>query len=296
MRCLFSTWWPHTLQRRKQTDDEDDDDDYDDDDDDDDGHEATRHLVNQQLEKRAASRQSGNRTWPWLLFHVALAATYMTLMPFLLPASYTRRGQSCVAKLNYYSPINEAIQEEYLHVRFNGSLWHDSPYKGPPTAEVEQAWQDLMAYGTISVTAEDVTRIGHNLTAVQFPPAAGGGYLAVATGTHQIHCLHFVWQDHHMASFPETQATRQGAPDLYERHYEHCVDYIRQTLMCNFDPGIIPYYWVRRHNQPTPDGNTRHKCVNWDALQAWLKARAVRMPDGFEWRQPPDAVPLPENP
>lgn len=222
------------------------------------------------------------------------------------------------------APINEAIKEKYVDVRFNGSLWFDSPYKGPPTPEVEQAWQDLMACkqlqlqlpktpilhlvpvanvantsfpdGTISVTADDIARVGHDLTAVQFPDIAGGGYLAVAMGTHQIHCLHYVWQDHHAESFPVTKANKEGAPDMYERHYEHCIDYIRQTLMCNFDPGIIPYYWVRQHDQPTPDGNTRHKCVDWDALQDWLRERSVPVPEGFEWRQPADAVSLPQNP
>lgn len=115
-------------------------------------------------------------------------------------------------------------------------------------------------------------------------------------GAHHLHCLHFIWQDHHMSYFPDTKKNKEGVPEMYERHYEHCVDYLRQAIMCNFDPGIIPYYWVRKHNQPTPDGNTFHKCVNWDHLQDWLKNRAVEMPEGFEWRQPPDAVSLPKNP
>ncbi|KID73865.1 hypothetical protein MAJ_11513, partial [Metarhizium majus ARSEF 297] len=286
MKHIFSFWRQHAPeQRRKHDFDEQDDDE-----------EASGHLLDQRLRKLAESRHHWRHLAPWLLFHGAIVATYILLIPYILPASYIQRRQSCVSKFNYYSPINEAIREEYLDVRFNGSLWYESPYKGPPTAEVEQAWQDLMAYGTIRVTADDITRIGHNLTAVQFPEAAGGGYLAVAMGTHQIHCLHFIWQDHHAASFPTTQANKEGASEMYERHYEHCIDYIRQTLMCNFDPGIIPYYWVRQHNQPTPDGNTRHKCVDWDALQSWLKQRAVPIPDGFEWHQPPGAVPLGENP
>ena len=65
--------------------------------------------------------------------------------------------------------------------------------------------------------------------------------------------------------------------------------------MCNFDPGILPFYWVNQHQQPTPDGNTLHKCVNWDSLQKWLKDRAV-VPEDYEWHQPADAVPLPQNP
>jgi hypothetical protein len=115
-------------------------------------------------------------------------------------------------------------------------------------------------------------------------------------GTHHIHCLHYIWQDHHIQHFPAMAADKAGVPEMYERHYEHCVDYIQQGIMCNFDPGIILYYWVRDHNSPTPDGNTRHKCVNWNALQGWLKAKAVEIPEGFQWRQPEDAASLNQNP
>lgn len=83
---------------------------------------------------------------------------------------------------------------------------------------------------------------------------------------------------------------------MYERHYEHCVDYMRQYIMCKFDTTIIPMNWVRTHQNPTPNGNTVHRCVNWDMLQEWLKDRAVEMPEGFRWSQPPDAVALDDNP
>jgi hypothetical protein len=152
------------------------------------------------------------------------------------------------------------------------------------------------ADGMIAVTADDILRVGHNLTAVQFPPNAGGGYMAATVGTHQLHCLHFIWQDHHRSSFPDVQQKTADVPELYERHYEHCVDYIRQGVMCNFDTGIIPYNWVRDHNNPTPNSNTMHKCVDWEKLQDWLKSRAVEIPEGFVWRQPDDAVSLEWNP
>ncbi|KAH7324165.1 hypothetical protein B0I35DRAFT_423649 [Stachybotrys elegans] len=253
---------------------------------------------NEQLLGSESSRSypatSRLRQWlPWML-HVFLIFSYTTA--FFLLLSATRETGSCIERLNAYSPINDGISEQYEDYWFKGSLWYDSPYKGPPTPEVEEAWKSLMHYGAIRITADDIQKIGHNLTAAQYPPELGGGYIAVAMGTHHIHCLHYIWQDHHIDYFPETRANKEGTPEMYERHYEHCVDYLRQAIMCNFDPGIIPYYWVNKHNQPTPDGNTFHKCVNWDHLQEWLKDRAVEMPDGFKWQQPPDAVPLTKNP
>jgi hypothetical protein len=150
--------------------------------------------------------------------------------------------------------------------------------------------------GEIRVTGSDILRVGHNLTAVQYPASVGGGYPAIASGTHALHCLHYIWQDHYSSALPEVAATKAQATEMYERHYEHCVDYTRQYLMCNFDTTIIPLYWVRNHQQPTPNGNTIHRCVDWNHLQEWFKERVVEMPEGFEWHQPKDAVSLDDNP
>jgi hypothetical protein len=66
--------------------------------------------------------------------------------------------------------------------------------------------------------------------------------------------------------------------------------------MCQFDTGIIPYNWVLDHQNPTPNANTHHKCVDWDALQNWLEDRKVEIPEGFQWSQPADAISLGWNP
>ena len=64
-------------------------------------------------------------------------------------------------------------------------------------------------------------------------------------------------------------------PGMYERHYEHCIDYIRQNIMCNFDVGLVTYDWVLNHQKPTPNSNAMHKCVDWDTC-----AGAVGEEDG----------------
>lgn len=99
-----------------------------------------------------------------------------------------------------------------------------------------------------------------------------------------------------MASFPSVQATKAAVPEMYERHYEHCVDYIRQGVMCNYDMTMIAFNWVKTHDSPTPNGNTNHKCVDWEKTQSWLKDRVVQMPDGFVWKQPEGADSLNYNP
>ena len=42
------------------------------------------------------------------------------------------------------APVLEGLDAEYQEIRFKYSLWDQSPYKGPPTPEVEGAWHDIM--------------------------------------------------------------------------------------------------------------------------------------------------------
>ena len=200
------------------------------------------------------------------------------------------------------APIATALRDvPFRDVTFVYSLWADSPFKGPPTPAVNAAWHELLSLGTISASSSDVSATGQipNASSVVFPPSvasAAGRYVAVAGGAHHLHCLHYLWQDHHLGSFPEQTRTKNAVPEMYERHYEHCVDYLRQGIMCQYDTGIIPYNWVRDNEQPTPNGNTKHKCVDWAAVQTALKGLAVEMPQDFRWTQPADAVSLAENP
>ncbi|KAF4635272.1 hypothetical protein G7Y89_g2820 [Cudoniella acicularis] len=146
------------------------------------------------------------------------------------------------------APILEAIDEDdFQDVQFKYSLWYKSPFKGPSTPQVEDAWYSIMKYGEISVPASDILHISYNLTSVQFPPE--------------------IVQDHYSEIIPEAKVNKATIPELYERHYEYCVDYTRQYIRCKFDTTILPLNWVRTYQNPTPNGNTIHKCPNPGTLR-----------------------------
>ena len=37
----------------------------------------------------------------------------------------------------------------------------------------------------------------------------------------------------------------ESKPETYRMHLAHCVDNLRQVLMCSADVGMITYEWVR---------------------------------------------------
>lgn len=117
--------------------------------------------------------------------------------------------------------------------------------------------------------------------------------MAQVEAVHQIHCLHFIWRDHHLAFFPEDKAKKDRAPEYYEAHYEHCVDALKQRLMCTADPGMVTFRWVEGHRGPEPDFNTDHKCRDYESLLEWNRDNAASVEvNDIRWEVPPDAVKL----
>lgn len=57
----------------------------------------------------------------------------------------------------------------------------------------------------------------------------------------------------------------------------HCLDTIRQVLMCNVDTGVLGQVWTNPED-PTafPDFNTKHKCKNYDHVKDWALKLQVR--------------------
>ncbi|OOF98838.1 hypothetical protein ASPCADRAFT_127432 [Aspergillus carbonarius ITEM 5010] len=165
------------------------------------------------------------------------------------------------------------------------------------------AWKRVAHIPLLNVTTEEMSRMGHSLDSVQYPPERGGGYVAQSEAIHQLHCLHSLWQDHHYQKhpemFPELTEERNAFPDVAEEHYEHCVDMLRQRLMCTPDPNFVVWRWVEGVTGPYADFNTPHVCQDYEALLEWGQSRAVDadvVQDFYSWVPPADAVVLSQAP
>lgn len=61
-------------------------------------------------------------------------------------------------------------------------------------------------------------------------------------------------------------------------HKDHCIEVLRQRLMCNADLNVYPYHWVEEFDMPVGHLFTQHRCIDWDNLHTWAKSAAVRQP------------------
>ena len=55
----------------------------------------------------------------------------------------------------------------------------------------------------------------------------------------------------------------------------HCLDILRQQLMCTVDVGVLGQVWFQPNENKPPgafvDFNTMHKCRNFDAIRNWAE-------------------------
>lgn len=68
----------------------------------------------------------------------------------------------------------------------------------------------------------------------------------------------------------------------------HCLDIIRQQLMCSVDIGVLGQVWVHPENpEPFVDFNTQHKCRNFEAIRQWAERNQLPETVPQDFLQPP---------
>lgn len=55
----------------------------------------------------------------------------------------------------------------------------------------------------------------------------------------------------------------------------HCLDTVRQVLMCNVDTAVLGQVWANDPPAAFPDFHTKHMCKNYDAVRQWAEKLQV---------------------
>jgi hypothetical protein len=67
---------------------------------------------------------------------------------------------------------------------------------------------------------------------------------------------------------------------MTDRNTEHCLDALREQLMCTADIGILPYVRVRGEDRAYPDFPAApHMCRNFEDILEWARDAQT----GREW-------------
>jgi Mycotoxin biosynthesis protein UstYa len=75
----------------------------------------------------------------------------------------------------------------------------------------------------------------------------------------------------------ETQSPSMGVVDPNDfDHVGHCIDSLRESIMCSADITPIVWIWDEERKRSTPRLDVVHTCRNFEKLQDWGKAHKLR--------------------
>jgi len=166
------------------------------------------------------------------------------------------------------------LRVEYSTVEFNGSFAKQSVYRQNPGPEVDAAWDALgTVYRPVLIKeGEEAKKAGLDPGLLKRPVEDGGGFLVQLEGMHHLHCLDLLRKTSHWNYDYYQQLGKgefQNSESTLQSHASHCLDVLRQQLMCTTDFNVFGQVWIDSIKQPFPDFMTKHKCKNFDAIRQW---------------------------
>ncbi|KAF2092600.1 hypothetical protein NA57DRAFT_16571, partial [Rhizodiscina lignyota] len=171
------------------------------------------------------------------------------------------------------APAIKAI--EYQNVNYNGGINTTNEFRGygPPTPIIDDAWSAIsLRVSGFRIFEEDFSKMGKRVDEKpwhKLPDEKGGGYVGMIEAFHLLHCLDAIRKELYPDIYKHDWSTESYAN--FRLHQDHCVDLLRQNLMCSADMGIVPFYDDENplNAFAMPDFSTVHKCRNFDKLLEW---------------------------
>nr|XP_036576883.1 uncharacterized protein CTRU02_13212 [Colletotrichum truncatum]KAF6783704.1 hypothetical protein CTRU02_13212 [Colletotrichum truncatum] len=238
---------------------------------------TTESLLHHAFPRHKLDRRPWNKhmwiCWPflWLLVGTALGA----LIPWLISLHESRgeqdHGVHFVPQsdmIGFFPPISHRIQ--YFEKRPEYISNHSSPES---LQEVKKLWEKLIppGEGFLYVSDEEAAKYDFpTLIHYNVPPEHGvpgmplRGKAVGTTVAHSLHCLYLI-----MAEYDRLYQGLSPGDDF--THVDHCIDWIRQSLMCAGDVALSANMGplVGIHYQ------FPHVCKNWDEVYDFMDRRHV---------------------
>ncbi|KAL2836748.1 hypothetical protein BJX68DRAFT_259815 [Aspergillus pseudodeflectus] len=201
------------------------------------------------------------------------------------------------------SPVLSHVPVKYHTQRFNVSLLKENVFRREAGPEVDAAWEALgVNYRPIRVPEHEAAHSGIAPDQVQIRDVYGGGFPANVEGLHHLHCLNLLRQSlYYNYEYYHGQGKGAFKNDdfIVRKHVSHCLDIIRQHLMCTIDTGVIGQVWLYPdHPSPFVDFKTEHRCKNFEDVRIWAERNQLPEKTPGDFLRPPrvgdrvfDAVP-----
>lgn len=246
-------------------------------------------------------QQTGSRAWLKLLTILSLVLNVtLIFLAFISSLRTPNPAASCIRQTSSYSPVLKDTNLGLVHQTVNGTLFPNSNppsiWRSPPSPAVDKAWEDIANTDIFAISRADILSLGRDPEVItKVPSSYGFGediYFAELDGQHHLHCLMMIRRYAYLPQyFPEYESMNK-MPVFHKNHLNHCVDILRQHLLCTFSTDIITYRWTQNQPLPQPDFSIEKVCRNRDDIQGWLDKRWTELPLTVDQRV---NVPRPDN-
>ncbi|KAJ7625180.1 hypothetical protein B0H17DRAFT_1218853 [Mycena rosella] len=214
-----------------------------------------------------------------------------------------------------YSPALEAVEQEVrvYHTGLPGRAM--SPFQIPSSPALDQMWSDLYNFGMSRITKDEAldcqTRLPPSpettatMYAVIFSPMTYLQLHALKIAEldvfHSLHCLNMIrmaldpdyYPDWRISTTNNLIPSQKDATEhvckslLYPSSFKadtsvpgcvaHCMEWMRQVIMCAGDTSVIVWQWRQSNNSTMGMANVAHTCRKFDKLQDWAKEHALKI-------------------
>jgi hypothetical protein len=215
------------------------------------------------------------------------------------------------------APILASLPLKYTSQIFNGSLLAPTIFRAPFGPEVDAAWDSLgVNYRPLAIPPRLAQKSGLTKDQVKINQKYGGGFPGNVEGLHHLHCLNLLrqtlwWNFNYynekgegaFKNEPYILQMHTSPPPLsflvcssfllsllINREIAHCLDIIRQQLMCQVDIGVLGQVWIHPEAPETyVDFNTKHQCRDFEAVRKWAEERQMPVEEELpgDWLEPP---------
>ncbi|TVY80567.1 Cyclochlorotine biosynthesis protein O [Lachnellula suecica] len=226
---------------------------------------------------------SGNRlrnskpSWIWVAHAVLL-----TISLGSLALSYCIRSStpSNLIMPITYSPAQSAI--EYEIKQFDLPPVPEGPFVGEGP-EVDAAWDHItnsMALlirlsnevGDTMVSREEMIKMNmdpNGALEITDPATGKRGFRVAVEVLHQLHCLDLLRQANHKMHYAPLGGDTSAPKHDLAGHTDHCIDALRQFVMCQGDTNVFAFRFPFNDGDPWPDYTTPRVCRNYEKIRRW---------------------------
>lgn len=212
------------------------------------------------IHRTSPTRPPSRRLWYII---IAQTCALMALLTVLANNLHDTREEKWL-----YSPAQDVISYKY-YTFFNGFEDNISPFQSPPSTELDARWEDLYNFGISRIPRSQAARLPNRTEEI---PGDEGNFIVELDVFHEIHCLNRIRKALYPDHYPEM---RMDDPKN-EEHISHCLDSIRQSLMCSSDVSTIVWQWNKTFHQAFPKGNVVHRCRDFEKIKEWALERRTK--------------------